>query len=185
MSHPILTDAQARMKKAVEHTLHEFSAIHTGKATPTMVETVNVEAYGSMMRLKECAAISTPDARLIQIQPWDVSLVKAIAKGIQEANLGFNPIIDGKTIRVPLPEMSRERRQEFVKTANKLAEEGRVVVRNLRRDAMEAAKKMKKDGKLSEDDEKRLEKDVQTATDKAIAEINTHLAHKEKDLLTV
>ena len=185
MSHPILNDAQARMKKAVDHTLHEFSAIHTGKATPAMVESVMVDAYGSAMRLKECAAISTPDARLIQIQPWDVSLVKAIAKGIIDANLGFNPIVDGKAIRVPLPEMSRERRQEFVKTANKLAEEGRVSVRNTRREAMEAAKKMKKDGKLSEDDEKRLEKDVQTATDKAIAEINSHLAHKEKELLTV
>ena len=91
MSHPILNDAQAKMKKAVDHTLHEFSAIHTGKATPTMVETVTVEAYGSMMRLKECAAITTPDARLIQIQPWDVALTKAIAKGIKEANLGFNP----------------------------------------------------------------------------------------------
>ena len=185
MSHPILNDAQARMKKAVDHTLHEFSALHTGKASPTMVESVMVEAYGSTMRLKECAAVSTPDARLIQIQPWDAGLAKAIAKGIIDANLGFNPIVDGKTIRVPLPEMSRERRQEFVKTAHKLAEEGRVSIRNLRRDAMDAAKKLKKDGKLSEDDEKRLEKEVQTATDKAIAEINTHLAHKEKDLLSV
>lgn len=185
MSHPILTDAQARMKKAVDHTLHEFSAIHTGKASPAMVESVMVEAYGSTMRLKECAAVSTPDARLIQIQPWDASLVKAIAKGVIDANLGFNPIVDGKTIRVPLPEMSRERRQEFVKNAHRLAEEGRVAVRNLRRDAMEAAKKAKKEGQLSEDDEKRLEKEVQAATDKAIAEINTHLAHKEKELLTV
>jgi ribosome recycling factor len=185
MSHPILTDAQTRMKKAVDHTLHEFSTIHTGKATPTMVETVTVEAYGSTMRLKECAAISTPDARLIQIQPWDAGLIKAIAKGIIDANLGFNPIVDGKLIRVPLPEMSRERRQEFVKTSHKLAEEGRVHVRNVRRDAMEAAKKLKKDGKISEDDEKRLEKDVQTATDSAIKTINDSLAHKEKELLTI
>ena len=181
MSHPILTDAQNRMKKTVDHTLHEFSTIHTGKATPAMVETVTVEAYGSQMRLKECAAISTPDARLIQIQPWDAGLVKAIAKGIIDANLGFNPIVDGKLIRVPLPEMSRERRQEFVKTAHRLAEEGRVHVRNVRRDCIEAVKK----AKLSEDESKRLEKDIQTATDKAIAEINAHLATKEKDLLTV
>ena len=115
MSHPILNDLQAKMKKAVDYTLHEFSAIHTGKATPALVEGVMVEAYGSMVPLKSCAAISTPDARLIQIQPWDASLVKAIIKGVQEANLGFNPIIDGKTIRVPLPDMSRERRQEFVR----------------------------------------------------------------------
>lgn len=181
MSHPILTEAQAKMKKAVDFTLHEFSAIHTGKATPTMVESVMVEAYGSQMRLKDCAAISTPDARLIQIQPWDASLVKAIVKGIQEANLGFNPVPDSKVVRVPLPEMSRERRQEFVKTSHRLAEEGRVHVRNLRRDTLEAIKK----AKLPEDEAKRLEKDVQAATDKAIADINTHLAQKEKDLLTV
>lgn len=181
MSHPILVDAQTRMKKAVDHTLHEFSTIHTGKATPSMVDSVTVEAYGSQMRLKECAAISTPDARMIQIQPWDAGLVKAIAKGIIDANLGFNPIVDGKLIRVPLPEMSRERRQEFVKTAHRLAEEGRVHVRNIRRDMIETAKK----AKLSEDDTKRLEKDIQTATDKSIADINGHLAAKEKDLLTV
>jgi ribosome recycling factor len=181
MSHPILNDSQAKMKKAVDYTLHEFSAIHTGKATPAMVEGVSVDAYGSTMRLKECAAISTPDARLIQIQPWDASLTKAIAKGIVDANLGFNPIIDGKLIRVPLPEMSRERRQEYVKTAHKLAEEGRVHVRNVRRDTIEAVKK----AQLPEDDAKRLEKDIQTATDKSIADINAHLAHKEKDLLTV
>lgn len=181
MSHPILIDAQARMKKAVDHTLHEFSTIHTGKASPAMVETVMVEAYGSQMRLKECAAISTPDARMIQIQPWDAGLAKAIAKGITDANLGFNPIVDGKLIRVPLPEMSRERRQEFVKTAHRLAEEGRVHVRNVRRDTIEAVKK----AKLPEDESKRLEKDIQTATDKAIADINNHLAAKEKDLLTV
>lgn len=182
MSHPILTDTQGRMKKAIDHTLHEFSAIHTGKATPSMVETVMVEAYGGMQPLKSCAAISTPDARLIQIQPWDISLSKAIIKGIQEANLGFNPIPDGKVIRIPLPEMSRERRQEFVKVANKLAEEGRVHVRNVRRDAMDA---LKKASGLSEDDRKRLEKEVQTHTDNSIKAINDHLAHKEKELLAV
>ncbi len=181
MSHPLLVDSQAKMKKAVDYTVHEFSAIHTGKATPAMVESVMVEAYGSQMRLKECAAISTPDARLIQVQPWDASLSKAIAKGIIDANLGFNPIVDGKIIRVPLPDMSRERRQEFVKTAHKLAEEGRVHIRSVRRDSIEAVKK----AKLPEDETKRLEKEIQTATDAAIKSINDHLASKEKDLLTV
>jgi len=181
MPHPILTDLQAKMKKAVDYTLHEFSAIHTGKATPALVESVMVEAYGSMVPLKSCAAISTPDARLIQIQPWDASLAKAIGKAIIDANLGFNPIVDGKLIRVPLPDMSRERRLEFVKTCHKLAEEGRVHVRNVRRDALEAVKK----AKPPEDEAKRLEKDIQAATDKAIKDIGDHLAHKEKDLLTV
>jgi len=181
MSHPILTDLQTKMKKAVDYTLHEFSAIHTGKATPSLVEGVMVEAYGSMVPLKSCAAISTPDARMIQVQPWDASLAKAIGKAIQEANLGFNPIVDGKLIRIPLPEMSRERRLEFVKTCHKLAEDGRVHVRNLRRDALEAVKK----AKPPEDEAKRLEKDIQAATDKAIKDIGDHLAHKEKDLLSV
>ena len=181
MSHPILTDATAKMKKAVDYTLHEFSAIHTGKATPAMVETVMVEAYGTRTPLKQCAAISTPDARLIQVQPWDTSLIKDIIKGIQEANLGFNPIPDGKVIRIPLPDMSKERRLEFVKNANRLAEEGRVHVRNVRRDIIEAVKK----AKLPEDEAKRIEKDIQAATDAAIKSIADHLAHKEKDLLTV
>jgi ribosome recycling factor len=118
---------------------------------------------------------------MIQIQPWDASLAKAIGKAIQEANLGFNPIVDGKLIRIPLPEMSRERRLEFVKTCHKLAEDGRVHVRNLRRDALEAVKK----AKPPEDEAKRLEKDIQTATDKAIKDIGDHLAHKEKELLSV
>src|SRR5271168_2062006 len=98
MAHPLLLDAQAKMKKAVDHTLHEFASIHTGKATPAMVDSVMVDAYGSQMRLKECAAITTPDARMIQIQPWDASLVKAVEKAIQTANLGFNPIVDGKIV---------------------------------------------------------------------------------------
>jgi len=181
MAHPLLNDAQAKMKKALDYTLHEFSSIHTGKATPTMVEGVMVEAYGSTMRLKECAAITTPDARMIQIQPWDASLTKAIEKAIQVANLGFNPVVDGKIVRVPLPDMSRERRQEFVKTAARIAEEGRVHVRNVRRDTLEAVKK----AKLPEDEGKRLEKDVQTATDKAIKEIGDHFTAKEKELLAV
>lgn len=185
MNHPILTDAQNRMKKAVDHTLHEFSTIHTGKASPTMVETVMVEAYGSHLPLKGCAAITTPDPRMIQIQPWDKGLLRAIEKALQIANIGINPVVDGSVVRLPFPELSRERRQEFVKTAHRLAEEGRVTVRHARRDAMEAAKKLKKDGKLSEDDEKRLEKEVQTATDKSIKDIDAHLASKEKELLSV
>jgi ribosome recycling factor len=181
MSHPILTDTVAKMKKALDHTIHEFAAIHTGKATPSMVDGVMVEAYGSQMRLRDCAAITTPDARLIQIQPWDQGLVKAVEKAIQTANLGFNPLVDGKIVRVPLPEMSRERRLEFVKTASKIAEDGRVHVRNVRREAHEAMKK----AKLPEDEAKRLDKEVQTATDKTIKDINDHFAAKEKDLLAV
>ena len=183
MSHPALTEMQAKMKKALDYTLHEFSSIHTGKASPTMVEGVFVEAYGSSMRLKECAAITTPDARLIQIQPWDKGITQAIVKAIQMANLGLNPTVDGANVRIPLPELSRERRQEFVKVANRMAEEGRVQIRNVRRDTMDALKKAEKEGKISEDELKRLEKEAQTATDKTIKDIGDHLAKKEKELL--
>lgn len=185
MSHPALTDAQARMKKAFDFTLHEFSTIHTGKASPSMVEGVMVEAYGGMQPLKACAAITTPDARLIQVQPWDKSLTRAIEKALQMANIGVNPVVDGNLIRLPFPDLSKERRLEFVKTAHRLAEEGRVNIRHVRRDAMEAVKKAKKDGKISEDEEKRVEKEIQVLTDKTIKDIDTHLAAKEKELVTV
>jgi ribosome recycling factor len=181
MSHPVLNETEAKMKKSVDHTLHEFSNIHTGKANPSMVEGIMVEAYGSMVRIKDCAAISTPDARQIVIQPWDKGLTQAISKAIMIANLGFNPAVDGQLVRIPLADMSRERRQDFVKVANRLAEEGRVHVRNVRRDGQDAIKK----AKLPEDEVKRVEKELQQLTDKSIEEINKHLAAKEKDLLTV
>ncbi len=181
MSHPVLNETQVKMKKSVDHTLHEFANIHTGKANPSMVEGIMVEAYGSMVRIKDCAAISTPDARQIVIQPWDKGLTQAISKAIMIANMGFNPAVDGQLVRIPLADMSRERRQEFVKVANRLAEEGRVHVRNVRRDGQDAIKK----AKLPEDEVKRVEKELQVLTDKSIEEINKNLAAKEKDLLTV
>ena len=183
--HPIIKDAIARMDNAEKHTLHEFSAIHTGKASPSMVEGVMVEAYGSMMRLMECAAITTPDARLIQVQPWDKSLLKPIEKAIQLANIGINPAVDGTVIRLPMPDLSKERRQELVKVIHRLAEEGRVSVRNVRRDALDQIKKAEKDGKISQDEAKRLEKELQTQTDKHIKDIGDHVVSKEKELLAV
>jgi len=185
MNHPIITDTQGRMKKALDHTLHEFSTIRTGKASPAMVEGVMVAAYGTTMRLRDCAAITTPDPRLIQITPWDKSIVRDVEKALQTANLGINPIVDGGIIRMPLPELSRERRQEFVKVAHKLAEEGRVSVRSARHASMETAKKEQKEGKLSEDDARRIEKEIQTITEKFIKDIDAHLAAKEKELTTV
>jgi ribosome recycling factor len=184
-AHPVVKDLLTRMGNAEKHTLHEFSAMHTGKASPAMVEGVMVEAYGSMMRLKECAAITTPDARLIQVQPWDKSLLKPIEKAIQLANLGINPAIDGAVIRLPLPELSKERRQDMVKVVHRLAEEGRVSLRNIRRDALEQIKKLEKAGTLSQDDVRRLEKEVQQHTDKFIKDIGDHVAAKEKELMVV
>jgi ribosome recycling factor len=180
-----VADARAAMTKAVEFTLHEFAALHTGKATPLMVESLPVQAYGSSMRIKEVAAISTPDARTIQIQPWDKSLLRDIEKAIQTAKLGFNPLVQGDFIRCPVPELSRERRQDLAKVAHTHAEEGRIRVRTARRDANEALKKAKTAGAISEDDFKRQEKDVQTEHDKYIGEINKHLQSKEAELLKV
>lgn len=184
-SHPVIKDLLARMSAAEKHTLHEFSVIHTGKASPAMVEGIMVEAYGSQMRLRDVAAITTPDARLITVQPWDKSLVKPIEKAIQTANIGINPAVDGSLIRLPLPDLSKERRQELVKMINRLAEEGRVAVRNVRRDAIEQIKKLQKEGKLSQDEERRLEKEVQQQTDKVIKDLGDHVAAKEKELLAV
>lgn len=185
ITHPFIQQMNAKMAKAVEHTLHEFSSLHTGKASPTMVETVMVEAYGSTMKLKEVAAITTPDPRTIQIQPWDKGTVKPIEKALQQANIGINPNVDGNVIRLPIPELSRERRQDLVKMCHRLAEEGRISIRHARRDGIDALKKAQKAGEMSEDELKRLEKEAQQATDKAIAEVDSHLQHKEKELLTV
>jgi ribosome recycling factor len=181
----ILADSRTAMGKAVEHTLHEFSTLHTGKATPAMVESVHVDAYGSSMRLKEVAAITTPDARTITIQPWDKGLLRDIEKAIQVAKLGFNPIVQGDLIRCPVPELSRERRQDLAKVAHTQAEDGRVRIRTIRREANDVLKKAKTAGAISEDDLKRAEKDVQTEHDKFIADINKHLAAKEADLMKV
>jgi ribosome recycling factor len=178
-------EVKKRMDGALEHVRRELAGLRSGRASITLLDPIQVEAYGSMMPLKGCAAITTPDPRMIQIQPWDKGLLRAIEKALQMANIGVNPVVDGSLIRLPFPDLSRERRQEFVKTAHRLAEEGRVSVRHIRRDAMEGAKKLKKDGKISEDDEKRLEKDVQAATDKAIKDIDAAVAAKEKELLTV
>ena len=185
MNHPILTDMQNRMKKAFDQTLHEFGTIRTDKASPAMVEGVMVEAYGTTLRLRDCAAITTPDPRLIQITPWDKSIIRNVEKALQTANLGINPLVDGGVVRMPLPELSRERRQEFVKIAHRLAEEGHVSIRNVRHDAMETAKKQQKEGTLSEDDARRIEKEIQTVTDRFIKDVDAHLAAKEKELTTV
>lgn len=174
---------QAKMKKAVEHTLHEFNTLHTGKASPSMVEHLPVEAYGSHMKLNELAAITTPDSRTIMIQPWDKGTVTPIEKAIHAAKIGLNPVVDGNVLRCPIPELSKERRQDLVKTSHTMAEEGRVGVRAARREGMDLLKKANKDKLITEDELKRSEKEVQSATDAATKEISDHLAHKEQELM--
>lgn len=185
METKVIKDTVDKMNKAVDYVLHEFSSIHTGKASPSMVENIKVEAYGSTVNLKEVAAITTPDARSISIQAWDKSVVNEISKAIQKANVGLTPRVDGGLIRCPIPELSRERRQDLVKTTHSMSEEGKVRIRAIRRDILDALKKEQKAGKISEDDLKRFEKEIQTQTDKHIEAIAKHLAEKEKELLQI
>ncbi len=183
----VMLEMQDAMEKAVAHTLHEFSTLHTGKASPSMVESlpIEVERYGSTMQLRELAAITTPDPRCIVVTPWDKSTLKSIERGIQAANLGFNPVVQGNLVRIPIPELSGDRRRDLAKVANRQAEDGRIAVRHARHDAIEAFRKMEKEKEISEDDLHRFEKEVQQETDKAIARINDALETKEKELLTV
>ena len=170
--------------KSIDHVMNEFKTLHTGKANSSMVENVSVDVYGSAMKLRDIAAITTPDARTIQIQPWDKSSCAPIEKALLEAKIGITPLITGEIIRLPIPELSGERREELCKIAQGFAEQSRVGVRASRKEAMDALKIAQKDG-LPEDDFKRAEKNVQKNTDDAVAKINDALAEKESDLRQV
>ena len=181
----ILFETEEKMLKTEEHVIHEFHGVRTGKASPSLIENVMVEAYGSNMRLKELATISAPEARMLMVQPFDQTNMKAVEKAIQGAGLGLNPATQGRFIRVILPDLSAERRQEFVKLAQRMAEEGRVAVRTERRAAIESLKKLKGSAGVSEDNIEDCEKDVQKLTDQYIKKIDDHLVVKEKEILTV
>lgn len=180
----ILESMLADMQKSLDHTQSDFASLHTGKATPAMLDGIRVQAYGSTVSLKEVAAVSTPDAKTIMIQPWDRSVVRDIEKAIQEANIGLNPLVDGGILRVPVPELTGQRRQELAKTAGNMAEDGRIRIRKNRRDAIDLLKAAKDDG-LPEDDFKRLEKEVQKLHDDFISQVNQALTSKEADLKKV
>ena len=165
--------------------MNDFAGVRTGKASASLVENILVETYGSQMRIRELAGITAPEPRTLAIQPWDASTITAIEKAIQKANLGLNPATQGKVIRIFFPELSQERRLEFVKIIKKMTEDGRVAIRHVRRDAMELLKKHAHDSGVTEDEEKQAEKDLQKLTDGYIAKIDAHLVHKEKELMTV
>ena len=182
----VLLEMEEKRMKSVEVVSNEFAKIRTGRASPSLVENLSVECYGgTTMRLRELAGITTPEPRLIMIQPWDASIVKDIERAIQKSDLGLTPRLDGKIIRIPIPELSEERRRELSRVVKKMAEDGRVAVRHVRRDAMEEIKKLEKSGAISEDDLERVEKEVQVKTDEYIAEIEKLLAHKEKELVVI
>ncbi len=183
MVEKIRADAKTRMEKALEKLRGELSAVRTGKATAAILDSVRVEYYGSSMPLSQVASVSAPQPRTLVIQPWDRAAAEPIVKAIQAANLGFNPSMEGELIRVPIPPLTEERRHEFVKRCRQMAEEARIAVRNVRRDANDELAKAQKAKTISEDDLHRGQKETQKLTDEQIVKIDQLLSAKEKEIL--
>ncbi len=180
-----IADAEKRMVKSIEALKAELVSIRTGKASPSLLDTVRVEAWGSQMPLSQVASVSAPQPRMLVVQPWDKTLLQPILKAIQKADLGLNPADDGDLIRVPIPPLTEDRRNELVKRVKKLGEEVKVAIRNIRRDANEEVKKLEKDGKISEDDLHRGSQDIQKMTDHYIELVDEILRRKEKEILEI
>jgi len=181
----LLQDMNAHMDKTIQVFHDELATIRTGKASPALVENIQVDYYGTPTRLREMAKIATPEPRMIVIQPWDPTVVPAIVKALNQSPLGITPVNDGKLVRLPIPELDEERRKDLVKAVRKLGEDARVSIRNIRRDQNEELKKFQKAGTITEDDLHREEKRVQEATDSHIKKIDELLAHKEKEVMEV
>lgn len=180
-----LPELKRRMQGAIGVLRHELGGLRTGRASATLLEPLHVAAYGTNMPINQVASISVPEPRLLSIQVWDKSMVHAVEKAIRDSDLGLNPATEGQVIRLRIPELTQQRRQELVKVAHKYAEAARVAVRHVRRDGLDWLKKQEKDGAISEDDHERMSVEVQKATDAAIAEIDQTMAQKEKEILTV
>jgi ribosome recycling factor len=181
----IIKETENHMKGAIEATKHEFQGIRTGRANPGILDRIMVEYYGTPTPLNQVASITTPDFRTIVVQPWDKSILGVIEKTIQKADLGLNPINDGNIIRLPIPQLTEERRKELVKLVKKEAEEKKVAIRNMRRDANDKVKVLEKDGKISEDDSKKSLEEIQKLTDKYILEIDKLVELKDKEIMEV
>jgi ribosome recycling factor len=179
----IFKDAEHRMEKSVEHVQHELARIRTGRATPALLDVVKVEYYGSMVPLNQVASVSAPEPRLLVVQPWEKRMIAEIEKAILQASLGLNPSNDGNVVRVPIPELSEERRQDLLKLIKKYCEEGRVAIRNVRRDANDNIKKLEKNHDISEDGSHDAMDKIQKMTDKGVDDIDKILNHKEKEIL--
>lgn len=185
MADPNLKDIEQRMDGALEAVKREFAGLRTGRASAGLLEPVMVEAYGSSMPLNAVGTVSVPEPRMITVQVWDRGLVGATEKAIRDSGLGLNPASDGQLIRVPIPALNEERRQELSRIASKYAEQGRVAVRNVRRDGMDRLKKLEKDGEISQDEHKRLADQIQELTDQRIKAVDETLAHKEAEIMQV
>jgi ribosome recycling factor len=181
----ILLEAEEGMEKGVEHLLHEFGVVRTGKASPALIENIDVEAYSTTMKLKQLALISTPEPRLLLVQPFDASVTKDIERALKESKIGITPAVDGKLIRLPIPELSEERRRELVKTVRHMAEEARVRIRGSRRAGIDEIKKLEKEGEITEDQRHDLEEEIQKLTDKYVKELDAHTSAKEVDIMKV
>ena len=181
----ILKDTDGKMKKCMETLLREFGEVRTGRAQPALIEDMHIDYYGTSTAIKQIAAVSSPDPRLILIQPWDATAILEIEKTILNSKLGIAPSNDGKTMRLSFPPLSAERREEFIKVIKDMAERGRVTLRSVRRDANEKIKKIQSDGHMSEDDKFKSEEEVQKMTDRFIKEIDSLLEKKSKDLREV
>lgn len=181
----MLVDAKDRMAKSVESSRGELATVRTGRASPHLLDRIVVDYYGSQTPLKQLANVSASDARLLTVQPFDKSAIGAIEKSILESDVGLSPSNDGAVIRLAIPEMTEERRREMVKVVNGVAEEGRISIRNVRRDVMSDLRELKNEGEVGEDDERRAETSLQKQTDEAIAEIDTLLKGKEAEILEV
>lgn len=180
-----MEDITRRMDSAIGSLNHEFSGLRTGRASTSLLDTITVEAYGSRMPLNQLANVNVPESRLLTVQVWDNSMTKAVEKAIANAGLGLNPVADGSVIRVPLPELTEERRKELTRVAGKYAEQARIAVRNVRRDGMDALKKSEKDGEISEDEHRRFSDEIQKHTDEHVKKIDELLVQKEKDIMQV
>lgn len=178
-------ELKRRMEGALNTLNNEFAGLRTGRAHASLLDTIAVEAYGSRMPLSQVGTVSVPEPRMIIVQVWDKGMVKAVEKSIRESNLGLNPASDGQNVRVPLPELSEERRKELVKISAKYAEACRVAIRNVRRDGMDALKKMEKDGDISKDEHHTRGEAIQKLTDEHVKKVDDLVAAKEKDIMTV
>jgi ribosome recycling factor len=176
-------DIERRMQGALDSLKSDLSGLRTGRANTALLDPVQVEVYGSMMPLNQVATVSAPEPRMLSVQVWDRANVIPVEKGISHANLGLNPIIDGQTLRLPLPDLTQDRRKELAKLAGKYAENAKIAVRNVRRDGMETLKEDEKKKEISEDDRKRLEEEVQKLTDRYVSEVDQAAAAKEKEIL--
>jgi ribosome recycling factor len=180
-----LDDYKKRMDGAISALSHEFGGLRTGRASATLLDPITVEAYGATTPLNQVANVSVPEPRMISVQVWDKTVVGAVDKAIRSSNLGLNPIMDGQTLRIPIPPLTGERRAELAKVAGKYAEQQRIAVRNVRRDAMEHLKKSEKDHVISQDEHKRHTEEVQKVTDDHIRKIDEMLRHKEEEIMQV